>query len=481
MQRLHNWLGQPLSGKQYALWGGSLMGLKYVTELLLIWLTCGKIYGPLAFVLPFNQLRVQSIAGAPSWVTWFVLLWSLPFVFLAILLSVRRFVDAGFGPWMAMWILCPIVNLFIMVGMCFAPTSDPKTISTVQSVPPYASPQPAPQYSKEAEPEPPATDETTHLLLTIGNIVAGLGITVAILLGSIFFLGEYGASIFFSSPVLLGVICGYSQSQFTKRRNAWGAIGVALTAVLIGCGVLIVLAFEGVICILMALPIMLPAAGIGGLIGHLIAVSTSAKSPSWAVILLLMPSSAAIEHALTQPVLFEAVTVVEIDAPPEAVWEQVVAFPEITSSPGILFQLGVAYPVRARIAGTGVGAVRYCEFSTGDFVEPITVWNQPHHLAFSVEDQPCPMTELSPYEDIHPPHLDGFLRSHRGEFRLIELPNGRTKLEGHTWYSVDMYPQLYWKTWTDSIIHAIHYRVLDHIRTVSESTRANQLVSEDSK
>jgi hypothetical protein len=78
------------------------------------------------------------------------------------------------------------------------------------------------------------------------------------------------------------------------------------------------------------------------------------------------------------------------------------------------------------------------------------------------------LTELSPYEEIHPPHLDGFLRSHQGEFRLIELPGGRTRLEGHTWYSVDMYPQIYWKIWTDSIIHSIHYRVLDHIRDVVE-------------
>jgi len=134
---------------------------------------------------------------------------------------------------------------------------------------------------------------------------------------------------------------------------------------------------------------------------------------------MLMPSSAAIEHALTQPSLFEVVSVVEVDAPVEEVWQQVVAFPEITSPPGTMFWLGVAYPVRARIEGTGVGAVRYCEFSTGDFV------------------------------------------------------NGRTRLEGHTWYSVDMYPQLYWKVWTDSIIHAIHHRVLDHIRIVSESAEAS--------
>ena len=456
MERIIHFLRQPLNGWQYALWGFSLMGFKYIVELLLILLNGGDAYSPLAFVLPFSTLRVEAIAGAPSWVTWFILLWSLPFVFIAIVLSVRRFVDAGSSPWMAMWILCPFVNLIFMVGMCFAPTSDQEVKWKPFGITPAVKP-----------------DPELALMYALGHMLVGLGITMLVLLASIYLLADYGASIFFSSPILLGVICGYSQTRRTGSASAWGAIGVSFWAIILGCGILIVLAFEGVVCIFMALPIMLPAAALGGLVGHLIAVSTSAKGPSWMILVMLMPSSAVIEHALTQPSLFEVVSVVEVDAPVEEVWQQVVAFPEITSPPGTMFWLGVAYPVRARIEGTGVGAVRYCEFSTGDFVEPITVWDQPHHLAFSVEDQPCPLTELSPYEAIHPPHLDGFLRSHQGEFRLTKLPNGRTRLEGHTWYSVDMYPQLYWKVWTDSIIHAIHHRVLDHIRIVSESAEAS--------
>jgi hypothetical protein len=39
-----------------------------------------------------------------------------------------------------------------------------------------------------------------------------------------------------------------------------------------------------------------------------------------------------------------------------------------------IYGLGVAYPLRARIEGEGVGAVRHCEFTTGAFVEPITAW-----------------------------------------------------------------------------------------------------------
>jgi len=78
------------------------------------------------------------------------------------------------------------------------------------------------------------------------------------------------------------------------------------------------------------------------------------------------------------------------------------------------------------------------------------------------------MQELSPYE-IRPPHLDGFLKSRRGQFRLLPLAKGRTRLEGTTWYSHSLYPSGYWRFWSDWIIHKIHLRVLEHIRVLSEA------------
>ena len=115
-----------------------------------------------------------------------------------------------------------------------------------------------------------------------------------------------------------------------------------------------------------------------------------------------------------------------------------------------------------------LGADRCCEFSTGSFVEPITRWQQPTLLAFDVSATPAPMRELSPY-DIHPPHLDGFLKSHRGQFRLAPLDGGtRTRLEGTTWCSHKLYPEFYWRLWSDMILHKIHRRVLDQIRALSE-------------
>jgi hypothetical protein len=118
-----------------------------------------------------------------------------------------------------------------------------------------------------------------------------------------------------------------------------------------------------------------------------------------------------------------------------------------------------------------VGAVRYCEFSTGAFVEPITAWDAPGRLAFDVVEQAPPLREWSLYRNVYAPHLDGFFRTTKGEFRLTELSGGRTRLEGRTWYSVRMQPQIYWTVISDAIVHRIHDRVLRHIKVEAETAR----------
>jgi hypothetical protein len=80
------------------------------------------------------------------------------------------------------------------------------------------------------------------------------------------------------------------------------------------------------------------------------------------------------------------------------------------------------------------------------------------------------MKELSPYESIYAPHLESGLRSRAGEFRLIALPGGRTRLEGSTWYRLGIHPDAYWRVYSDAIIHRIHLRVLEHIKRLAEQS-----------
>ena len=190
------------------------------------------------------------------------------------------------------------------------------------------------------------------------------------------------------------------------------------------------------------------------------------------VLLALLPTMVGAEHLATpEPSLFTCETSVVVDAPPGDVWRHVVRFSDLDPPDDWLFRSGVAYPVRAGIEGAGVGAVRRCEFSTGAFVEPIEVWDEPRLLRFAVTSNPAPMREWNPLFEVHPPHLDGFLVAKRGQFLLTPLPGGRTLLSGSTLYQHGLWPASYWRLWSDPIIHRIHDRVLRHIKTLAESQK----------
>jgi hypothetical protein len=146
-----------------------------------------------------------------------------------------------------------------------------------------------------------------------------------------------------------------------------------------------------------------------------------------------VPSFMGIETILAgEPELIAIRTQIEINAPLQKVWQNVVAFPELSEPKEFLFKAGIAYPIRADIKGSGVGAIRYCRFNTGSFVEPVTIWEENKLLQFSVKQQPEPMQELSPYGSIDTPHLHDYFVSKKGQFLLTELPNGKILLEGTT-------------------------------------------------
>jgi hypothetical protein len=146
----------------------------------------------------------------------------------------------------------------------------------------------------------------------------------------------------------------------------------------------------------------------------------------------------------------------------------VVSFSDIPPPTEWLFRAGIAYPLRATIEGRGVGAVRRCVFTTGPFVEPIAVWDEPRLLSFDVVSLPPPMQEWTPYRHVRPPHLDGFLRAERGEFRLTELPGGRTRLEGARGTATTCGRPPTGSSGPTPSSTGIHLRVLRHIQREAE-------------
>ncbi len=231
---------------------------------------------------------------------------------------------------------------------------------------------------------------------------------------------------------------------------------------------------EGGICLLMCWPLLDVLLLAGSVLGWVLAGGGERVRRTMLLFLLAaLPMAAWQETQAGRPLLREVRSSIDIAAPPMVVWRHVVAFTDLPPPDGI-FATGIACPLRARIAGSGVGAVRRCEFTTGDFIEPITAWEPGRRLAFDVSAQPPAMRELSPWPEVKAPHLDGYLESRRGEFHLIALPDGGTRLEGSTWYEVDIHPEIYWSLWAGAFIHAIHERVLRHIAGLAEADQAGR-------
>ena len=273
------------------------------------------------------------------------------------------------------------------------------------------------------------------------------------------------------TPFFMGWLVGAAVSD--KGRPALRASGYALLSLVL-CGVLLIgVRVEGAICLLMALPLAVPLVVLGVLVGVISrrtgASGNQQKGMLVGAMIFGMPGALALDVQQTPGAPLHAVqTTIELAAPPDRVWPFVVSFTELPPPDEWIFRAGVAHPQRARIEGRGVGAIRYCEFSTGAFVEPITTWEAPYRLAFDVARSAPALTELNPFGEVHPPHLDGYLASERGEFRLEALPGGRTRLTGTTWYRHHMFPDRYWRAWSDFVIHRIHLRVLRHIERLAE-------------
>jgi hypothetical protein len=297
------------------------------------------------------------------------------------------------------------------------------------------------------------------------RIALGISFAGVLLLSAYLLIGSgvYGLSLFTVLPVALGGLGAWVADAKTEgQASLAGVIASGLGSLLF-----LLIGWEGVICILMAAPIILPLGGLGGFVAWTFALRKNSVKRA-GLLLFLPPLTLAWDMNASNPV-FEVRTAIEIDAPAEEVWKNVVSFSDLPEPDEWFFKAGLAYPKRARIEGSGVHAMRYCEFSTGPFVEPIEVWDEPRLLSFRVTSNPPPMEEWSPYRKVTPRHLHGYLVSKKGQFKLTPLPGNRTLLEGSTWYQHGLRPVEYWRWWSDAVIHRIHLRVLNHIKGLSES------------
>lgn len=303
-------------------------------------------------------------------------------------------------------------------------------------------------------------------------ICALLGLPIAYF--SVSLNSLYGYSLFLLSPLLLG----FFSVLFYGRKHACNlktALLISGLSTLLLCVLLLVVAIEGVFCILMASPLVFLLVFIGAFLGYQILQSRLKKQNKTRLMIslpILLPLLMLAESNMNiEPPVIAVTTTTEIQASPVRVWDALVHLKEIPTDQDKLFSLGINHPLKVSIIKneTTRKMTRYVHFAMGEVVEePIEAWEDAKLLGFSVKTHLPVMKELSPYAWLNPPHVDQHFAAQAGEFRLVGLDTNRTRLESTTWYRHNVWPIQYWTLWSNFMLHRVHTVCNEEIKRIAE-------------
>jgi hypothetical protein len=228
--------------------------------------------------------------------------------------------------------------------------------------------------------------------------------------------------------------------------------------------------WEGAICVIIALPLLLIIASLGGVAAGI----SNRRRAHHALLVTVLPFIvAAAEHGLPRPIRIEKnVTEIVIGAPPAAVWSQVIEVPLIRPEehrPGLFTRMGFPRPVSALLSGRGVGAVRHARFMNGVlFIEEITAWEDERLIRFAIDAQEhlIPPTTLDPHVTIGGRYFDVLT----GEYLLIDQLDGSTRLVLTSTHRVSTALNAYSAWWARMIMRSIQTNILRILKDRAEAT-----------
>ena len=276
------------------------------------------------------------------------------------------------------------------------------------------------------------------------------------------------------TPLAVGVVtvCFASPQQAENRNfklfGSWLSV-IGWSAISIG------LAWETLICVVMLLPVYLPLATIGSLIGAYVRANYCNKTnfgvtACFAVLPLLV---GLIEFQVESPTKRHSVSSqIRIAAPTQAVWD---VLPNIDSIqdrelPWTLSRaLGIPKPRSASTESLSLGGVRQIVWDKGvQFEETITGLEQNRRLAYDVlaDEQSMKIAGL----DTHVVVGGEYFEVESGEYSL-EADGDGTVLTLMTSYRIASNLNWYGSLWADYVLDDFHYSVLRVIHDRVESAQ----------
>lgn len=267
-------------------------------------------------------------------------------------------------------------------------------------------------------------------------------------------------------PVIIGFLT-VRRLNTRERAPVWLWI-VAPWLAVIGMMVIVSLfAWEGAICVVMALPLTLLFASIGGVVAGLLARFRGKATGATLCVAFLPALLAPAEVRLQAPLQIRTVeSQIRIHAPAVVVWQNIERVPAIAPAelrPSWAQRLGFPRPVEATLSHEGVGGVRHASFERGLlFIETVTAWEPQQRLAFTIraDSAHIPPTTLDEHVTIGGRYFDVL----DGEYRLEPLADGSTLLHltSHQRLSTDF--NGYAGFWSDAVMQNLQTSILNVIQ-----------------
>jgi uncharacterized protein YndB with AHSA1/START domain len=444
---------ETVSPGTYALAAPALLFSQHAVVAFSFWISGHRLDPGAAFwLLPLRQLAWAK--DLPIAVVAFAFAICLAVTWLLAALSFRRAAYAHWGYWLAALTIVPAVQIAAVLLLALLHRDD---------TPPPDADSRAPWGQRLQD-----ADVDVRSRNALQGLVAGVGVIVLAVLISALTFGAYGFGLFVLTPLLVGITTGYMANRGTSLSSDRTAALVILASALGGMA-LVMLALEGLVCIILASPLAIVIALIGGGIGRSYAISARGEdSPVMCVALL--PMVFACEAVLPPAATIITNQSIIVAAPPEAVWKALTSDDPIATPPGLIGLSGLAYPIRGRILGEAVGGERQGQFSTGVARERITAWEPARRLSFTVLSQPPAMEEMSPYRRVHAPHVSGYFETGETSFELQPMPSGATRISVRASHVLRIDPIPYWEPLARWAVRKNTGRVLQDIQDKAEAT-----------
>ncbi|MDY7094888.1 MAG: hypothetical protein SX243_18095 [Acidobacteriota bacterium] len=305
---------------------------------------------------------------------------------------------------------------------------------------------------------------------------AAYGLFCRLFFASSSFEGYFGVmtlGFLFGVPLAIGVI-GVLMLREEKDEGWISWLMVPLGISILTLVVALLLAWEGMICIVIWSPLFVGLAVISGLVTGFVrkAVrsSRSRQLQVMAVAAVLPFALTPAEHLWTPPQALEIVeNRIEIAAPAAAVWEQIREVPAIAPeelAPSFVHRIGFPRPIAATLEGEGVGAVRHATFEGGIlFVEEVTEWQPERVLAFSIHPENVPPKTFDRHVAVGGPYFDVL----DGRYELEVLGPQRTLLRLSSTHRLNTRFNGYTRLWTRLFMSRIQDNILQVVAQRSEA------------